>query len=103
MTAGMSSDREPSARRYRRFFGAEPTRDAGDELAFHLAMRIDEFKRAGLNEQQAEEAAIQPFCSVSHWRWTEQKGSGDWLVIPTESMAWTTSPERHWPQIHFIE
>ena len=61
----MRSDREPSARRYRRFFGADPTRDADEELAFHLAMRIDEFKRAGLNDQQAEEAAMNRFGDYS--------------------------------------
>jgi putative ABC transport system permease protein len=57
----MTSDREPSARRYRRFFGVDPTRDADDELAFHLTMRIEEFKRAGLNEHQAREAAMHRF------------------------------------------
>ena len=37
--------RDRNERRYRRFFGGDPRRDVDDELAFHLAMRIEEMRR----------------------------------------------------------
>jgi predicted permease len=52
-------------RRYRRFFGADPRRDVDDELAFHIAMRVEEFIRAGMTPTEAEEAAMQRFGSLS--------------------------------------
>ena len=53
--------REPSSRRYKRFWGTDPTRDVDEELAFHLAMRVEEFRRAGMSEDEAEEAVMKRF------------------------------------------
>ena len=52
---------EPARRRYRRFFRADPRRDVDEELAFHLAMRVDELRDAGLSPEQAEEHAMHRF------------------------------------------
>ncbi len=60
--------REPAGRRYGRFFGPDPKRDAEDEIQFHLALRIEEFERAGMTAQQAREAAVQRFGDVDHVR-----------------------------------
>jgi predicted permease len=57
-------EREPFLRRYRRFFGADPRRDVDEELAFHLAMREEEFRRAGLSDAQAEEATMKRFGNM---------------------------------------
>jgi predicted permease len=48
-------------RRYRRFFGADPRRDVDDELAFHIAMRVEEFRRMGMSAAEAEAAALARF------------------------------------------
>lgn len=53
--------RENPLRRYARFFGADPHRDVDDELAFHLAMRVEEFERQGMTREAAEEAARERF------------------------------------------
>ena len=60
----MSGEREPGARRYRRFWGADPVRDADDELAFHVAMRVDEYRAAGMSDTDAEAAALARFGDV---------------------------------------
>jgi putative ABC transport system permease protein len=57
--------RDSILRRYRRFFGADPRRDVDDELAFHIAMRVEEFRRAGMTAEEAEEAAMKRFGSLS--------------------------------------
>lgn len=57
-----------SERRYRRFWGADPRRDVDDELAFHLAMRAEEFRRAGMSDHEAEEATMQRFGDVKEIR-----------------------------------
>ncbi|MEJ7811539.1 MAG: ABC transporter permease [Gemmatimonadaceae bacterium] len=59
---------EPIRRRYRRFFGPDLRQDADDELAFHFAMRVEEFQRAGLTAREAEEAAMQRFGDLSQVR-----------------------------------
>lgn len=61
-------DRDSSFRRYRRFFGANPRRDVDEELAFHLAMRAEEFRRAGMSETEAEEATMQRFGNMREIR-----------------------------------
>jgi len=60
--------REPILRRYRRFFGADPGRDVDDELAFHLAMRIEEYQRAGMTVEEAEETAMKRFGDLNRVR-----------------------------------
>lgn len=60
--------REPLFRRYARFFGADPQRDVDDELAFHIAMRVEEFRRAGMTPDDAELAAMQRFGSMGQVR-----------------------------------
>lgn len=60
----MTREREPGARRYRRFWGPDFVRDADDELAFHVAMRVDEFRRAGMSEAEAQQAAMQRLGDV---------------------------------------
>ena len=57
--------RDTLFRRYHRFFGADPLRDVDDELAFHLAMRVDEFRRAGLSADEAEAAAMRRFGDLA--------------------------------------
>jgi putative ABC transport system permease protein len=60
--------RDSILRRYRRFFGADPRRDVDDELAFHIAMRVQEFMRAGMTAEAAEEAAMSRFGNLSSVR-----------------------------------
>ena len=60
--------REPSARRYRRFWGTDPTRDVDEELAFHLAMRMEEFQRAGMSDDDAKEAVMKRFGDMHEIR-----------------------------------
>src|SRR4051812_30893705 len=55
-------------RRYRRFWGADPCRDVEEELAFHLAMRAEEFKRDGMSDAQATEATMNRFGNVDEIR-----------------------------------
>ena len=62
----MSAD--SARRRYRRFFRADPGRDVDEELAFHLAMRIDELRDAGLSPEQAREHAMHRFGNYEHVR-----------------------------------
>src|SRR5918992_1894994 len=60
--------RDSILRRYRRFFGANPTQDVDDEIAFHLAMRIEEFRRTGMTPEEARAAAMQRFGDVTDVR-----------------------------------
>ncbi len=53
--------RDSIVRRYRRFFGADPQRDVDDELAFHIAMRVEELQRSGMSAAEAEAAAMARF------------------------------------------
>src|SRR5215212_8881554 len=55
-------------RRYRRFWGADPARDVDEELAFHIAMREEELRRAGMTEAQAREATMQRFGNLGEVR-----------------------------------
>ncbi|MBA3522647.1 MAG: ABC transporter permease [Gemmatimonadales bacterium] len=58
-------DRESLRRHYGRFFGADPERDVDDELAFHRAMRAEEFQRAGMTPAEAEEEVRRRFGSLA--------------------------------------
>jgi putative ABC transport system permease protein len=61
-------DREPPSRRYKHFWGTDPTQDVNEELAFHLAMRTEEFRRSGMSEQEATEAVMKRFGDVNEIR-----------------------------------
>ena len=56
--------REPLWMRYRRFWGSNPRADLDDELAFHLAMRTEEYQRAGHASDEAEQLATRRFGDV---------------------------------------
>jgi predicted permease len=60
--------REPSVRRYRRFWGTDPTRDVDEELAFHVAMRVEEFRRSGMSDDEAQEAVMKRFGDMHEIR-----------------------------------
>jgi predicted permease len=60
--------KEPMWRRYRRFWGPDPRRDFDDELAFHLAMREDEYRRAGHTPADARDSAVRRFGDVERIR-----------------------------------
>jgi hypothetical protein len=47
---------------------ANPKRDVGDELAFHIDMRAAEFRAAGMAEDEARRAAIAAFGDVGAMR-----------------------------------
>ena len=55
-------------RRYRRFWGADPTRDVDEELAFHIQMRVDELRRTGMSESEAREATMKRFGDLTDVR-----------------------------------
>lgn len=59
---------EPVWRRYLSFTRPDVASDVDDELAFHIAMRVEEFMRAGMTAEQAEEAAMKRFGSLSQVR-----------------------------------
>jgi hypothetical protein len=48
---------EPRWRRYGRLFGPDPRRDTGEEVRFHLEMRMRDYQRRGLGEAEARAAA----------------------------------------------
>ena len=58
------TSRTPLWQRYRRFWGANPRADLDDELAFHLAMRAEEYRSAGHPTGEAEQLAAQRFGDV---------------------------------------
>ena len=60
--------RDSAGRRYLRFFRADPRRDVDEELAFHLAMRMDEYRDSGLSDAQAEDQAMLRFGDYSEVR-----------------------------------
>jgi putative ABC transport system permease protein len=51
-------------KRILRSLRANPKRDVGDELAFHIDMRAAEFRAAGMSEEEARRAAIAAFGDV---------------------------------------
>ena len=58
----------PSWRRYLRFLGSDPVADADDEVAFHLAMRVEDLMRQGASEREARERARREFGDVERVR-----------------------------------
>ena len=59
---------EPLWRRYRRFWRPDPRQDVDDELAFHLAMREDEYRREGHTPDAAHDQAVKRFGDVERIR-----------------------------------
>src|SRR5262245_35236429 len=59
---------EPIRRRYGRFWGSDPQRDVDEEIEFHLAMRIEELRRAGRNELDAREETMNRFGNIHEVR-----------------------------------
>ena len=59
---------DPTPRRYSRFLGPDPRRDVEDELAFHFAMRVEEFERAGMTAAEARAAAQDRFGDIERVR-----------------------------------
>ena len=59
---------ESLTRRYRRFWGPDPVRDVNEELAFHIAMRVEELIRSGMTEGEAREAAMRRFGNIAQVR-----------------------------------
>src|ERR1043165_6816674 len=52
-------------KRILRSLRANPKRDVGDELAFHIDMRAAEFRAAGMSDDEARRAAIAAFGDVA--------------------------------------
>jgi predicted permease len=59
---------DPPRRRYKRFRGTDPQRDADEEIAFHLAMRVEEYERLGHGRARAEEEAMERFGNLADVR-----------------------------------
>lgn len=58
----------PMWRRYLRLLGSDPSADVDDELAFHLAMRVEDLKRSGLTEAEARVRAEREFGDMDRIR-----------------------------------
>ena len=55
---------QPSWRRYLRFWGPDLRSDVDDELSFHLRMLEEEYRSAGLTEEEARTAARRRFGEI---------------------------------------
>jgi predicted permease len=62
------SERTPSWRRYLRFVRSNAAADLDDEIAFHLAARIDELVAGGMTPELAEAAALQRLGDLARFR-----------------------------------
>src|SRR5579862_1241746 len=62
----MSRDPLPMWQRYRHFLRRRTADDVRDELQFHVAMRVEEARRAGLPEEEARAAALERFGPYTH-------------------------------------
>ena len=58
----------PRWRRYLRFIRPDPVSDVDDELAFHLAMRIDRNLALGMSPDDARRDALRRFGDPTRWR-----------------------------------
>jgi predicted permease len=86
---------ESFRRRNSRFFGADPKQDVDDELAFHIAMRTEEFKRAGMSPDEARQAALDRFGpeirvrqeleELSQRRFARQRRSTRWEALAQDA------------------
>src|SRR5215208_4118141 len=56
---------EPRWRRYSRFFKHDPASDVDDELTFHFAQRVEQFRNAGLSAEAARARAREQFGDES--------------------------------------
>ena len=82
----MTSSRVPAWRRYLRLIRANPTADLDDEIAFHLAARIDELVASGLTPEEARAAALTRLGDLTRFRaqtlrvdhqWEQEKSMRD--------------------------
>src|SRR5687768_14547433 len=64
----VSDARVPAWRRYLRFMQPDAAADLDDEIAFHLAARIDEMVAAGMPRDEAEAAARRRLGDLTHFR-----------------------------------
>jgi predicted permease len=62
-------------------------RDLADELAFHLAMREEDYIRAGLTRDDARAAARRRFGNVTHFK---EEARDMWMVSSIETFAQDT-------------
>src|SRR4051812_39548897 len=62
------SGRGPARRRYFRFVRANAAADLDEEIAFHLAARIDELIASGMTPEQAEKAALSRLGDLARFR-----------------------------------
>jgi predicted permease len=81
---------DSARRRYLHFFRADPRRDVDEELAFHLAMRMDEYRDAGLSDAQAEDQAMRRFGDYSQVRDECDRLSHERLARTTRRYRWAT-------------
>ncbi|HEX4934792.1 MAG TPA: ADOP family duplicated permease [Gemmatimonadaceae bacterium] len=68
MPPSSRSSRPPTWRRYLRFLGPDVEADIDDELAFHLAERVEALRAAGKSEGAARAQALAEFGDVSDVR-----------------------------------
>ena len=64
----MSDARPPAWRRYLRFMRANASADLDDEIAFHVAARIEELIAAGLTREEAEAATLRRLGDLARFR-----------------------------------
>ena len=64
----MSDSRVPAWRRYLRFMQPNAAADLDDEIAFHLAARVDEMVAAGMPREEAEAAALRRLGDLARFR-----------------------------------
>jgi putative ABC transport system permease protein len=64
----VSDARVPAWRRYLRFTAPNAAADLDDEIAFHLAARIDEMVAAGMPRDEAEAAALRRLGDLARFR-----------------------------------
>lgn len=62
------SGNAPRWRRYLRFIRPDPVSDVADELAFHIAMRIERNIALGMSPDEAHRDAERRFGDVARWR-----------------------------------
>jgi predicted permease len=62
------SSSPPAWRRYLSFWGARVADDFDDEVRFHLEMRIEDFKRLGLSDDEARARATQRIGDIARVR-----------------------------------
>lgn len=64
----MSPSEAPRWRRYLRFIRPDPTSDVDEELAFHIAMRVERNIALGMSSDDARRDAERRFGEIARWR-----------------------------------